>query len=846
MKNNQEYSFLESTPTICYHCKNECIDDCINYDEKNFCCNGCQFVYDILKQNNLDDYYKIDENIKYKPVAENKSDYSYLGDNKIYEKLILFRNNNKVQIKFRLPDIHCASCLWLLENLPDFFAGVQNVNVNFLEKEALITFNENETNIIKISNFLSQIGYPPNFNLSDLEEKKSIIDKNNELRSLYLKVGISFFCFGNVMMLAFPDYFSNGEYNHLLKNFIEYMNLIFIIPITYAAWDYYKSAYNGIKYKYINIDFPIALGLISLLGRSLYDILSGTGPGFVDSYGGLTFFLLVGKLFQIKTYSNIKFDRDFRSYFPLSVIKVYRGEKTSIPVSEIDNSDELFIRNGEIIPTDSILLSDSAMIDYSFVTGEAEPVNINKGSKIYAGGKLYGSAINIMAEKKYNQSYLTDLWNKNQIKKDLKQNLSKISESVGKRFTIIISVLSVLGFAYWYQISPEIAFNVLTSVLVVACPCAIAVSLPFSFGSTLRILGRDGCYIKSNETVERLETIDTIILDKTGTLTEIDKSTVEFHSFRNETNQNHFIDKLSQLSNEELNIISKLTENSIHPISKLIKDYINKFPNFTTENIELIDFEELPGKGLKANYNGKTYRIGSQKWLNEISKLEYVNNDDTTNSKFSADKGVFFAIDNQVVGKFDIISNFRSGIANLLKNITKKYKVIILSGDTDKDKNELDKITDGLISNGTIEAYFEFTPDKKAKFVEDLNSQGRKTMMLGDGLNDSMALNSSEIGVAVTENNSNFTPGADIILLGDKLSNLDKILQLANDTKLTIYLSFGLSFLYNLVGLYFGLQGKLTPLIAAIFMPTSSVSVVIFNVALITYFAKRNGFLKRK
>ncbi|MFY8161394.1 MAG: HAD family hydrolase, partial [Candidatus Kapaibacteriota bacterium] len=223
-----------------------------------------------------------------------------------------------------------------------------------------------------------------------------------------------------------------------------------------------------------------------------------------------------------------------------------------------------------------------------------------------------------------------------------------------------------------------------------------------------------------------------------------------------------------------------------------------------------------------------------------------VNNDDTTNSKFSADKGVFFAIDNQVVGKFDIISNFRSGIANLLKNITKKYKVIILSGDTDKDKNELDKITDGLISNGTIEAYFEFTPDKKAKFVEDLNSQGRKTMMLGDGLNDSMALNSSEIGVAVTENNSNFTPGADIILLGDKLSNLDKILQLANDTKLTIYLSFGLSFLYNLVGLYFGLQGKLTPLIAAIFMPTSSVSVVIFNVALITYFAKRNGFLKRK
>ena len=751
--------------------------------------------------------------------------------------------------------------MWLLENLPDFFAGVQNVNVNFLEKEALITFDENETNIIKISNFLSQIGYPPNFNLSDLEEKKSIINKNNELRTLYLKVGISFFCFGNVMMLAFPDYFSNGKYNHLLKDFIEYMNLIFIIPITYAAWDYYKSAYNGIKYKYINIDFPIALGLLSLLGRSLFDIISGAGPGFVDSYGGLTFFLLIGKLFQIKTYSNIKFDRDFRSYFPLSVIKVYRGEKTSIPVNEIDNSDELFIRNGEIIPTDSILLSDTAMIDYSFVTGEAEPVNINKGGKIYAGGKLYGSAVNIMAEKKYNQSYLTDLWNKNQIKKDLKQNLSKISESVGKRFTIIISVLSIAGFIYWYQISPEIAFNVLTSVLVVACPCAIAVSLPFSFGSTLRILGRDGCYIKNNEIVEKLESIDTIILDKTGTLTEIEKSKVDFQFLNTNTN-------VSNLNNIELSIISKLTENSIHPISKLIKDYIYNLSinstNFTLENIDLTNFEELPGKGLKGVYGGKTYRIGSQKWLNEVlkdnlnnsfnnslnDKLNYNSKDlsildNISTEKFTSDKGVFFAVENQIIGKFDIISNFRPGIADLLKSITKKYKVIILSGDTDKDKNELDNITNGLISNGTIEAHFEFTPDKKAKFVEDLNAEGKKTMMLGDGLNDSMALNSSEIGVAVTENNSNFTPGADIILLGNKLSQLDKILNLANDTKLTIYLSFGLSFLYNLVGLYFGLQGKLTPLIAAIFMPTSSVSVVIFNVALITFFAKRNGFLKR-
>lgn len=820
---------------ICFHCKNECVDECIVYDDRNFCCNGCQFVYDILKQNNLDDYYKIDENIKYKPVKENTSDYSFLSDKKIFEKLVLFRNNSTVQVKLRLPDIHCASCLWLLENLPDYFAGVRSVSVNFLEKEALVTFDENKTDLIKISNFLSQIGYPPNFNLSDLEEKRSIFDKNKELRTLYLRVGIAFFCFGNVMMLAFPDYFSDGEYNHMLKEFIEYVNLLFIIPITYAGWDYYKSAYNGIKYKYINIDFPIALGLISLLIRSLFEILTGFGPGYVDSFGGLTFFLLVGKLFQIKTYSNIKFDRDFRSYFPLSVIKVYRGEKTSIPVNEIDNSDELFIRNGEIIPTDSILLSDNAMIDYSFVTGEAEPVNISKGSKIYAGGKLFGSAINIMAEKKYNQSYLTDLWNKNQQKKELKKNLSKISESIGKRFTIIISVLSILGFIYWFGESPTIAFNVFTSVLVVACPCAIAVALPFSFGSTLRILGRNGCYIKNNETVEKIEQIDTIILDKTGTLTEIEQSTVNFISFNN-----------YKLETQDLNIIKSMTQNSIHPISKLIKDYVINFNNYEDKDVKFEYFEELQGKGLVAILEGKTYKIGSKKWLtentiNNLSILDSVPNQ--KNSDFNSEKGVFISINDSIIGKFDIISNFREGIADLLKNLIKSYKVIILSGDTDKDKGELDRITDGLITSGKIEAFFEFTPDKKAKFIEDLNAKGHKTMMFGDGLNDSMALNSSEIGVAITEKNSNFTPGADVILLGNKLNNLDKILNLTKDTKTSIYLSYGLSASYNLVGLYFGLQGKLTPLLAAIIMPVSSVSVVIFNVLLISYFARKNKFL---
>lgn len=851
-----------NTLNICYHCKNEFDNEVINYDDHQFCCNGCQFVYEILRDNNLGDYYNLQDDTKNKPVKNLELDYNFLSEQLILDKLILFQKNNISKVKLRLPDIHCASCLWLLENLSEFFTGVNYVNVNFLEKEAFITFDNTETNLLEISKFLSKIGYPPSFNLADLDESQFVNNNKKELRTLYIKVGIAFFCFGNLMMLAFPEYFSKGDYTHQLKGFIEALNLLFIIPITYTAWDYFKSAYNSVKYKYISIDIPIAIGLVSLIGRSIFEISTGTGPGYVDSYGGFTFFLLLGKLFQMKTYSNIKFERDFRSYFPLSVIKVVDEVKQSVSINEIKQSDELFIRNGEIIPTDSILLSKNAMIDYSFVTGESEPINLEEGAKIYAGGKLFGNAINIKAEKKYNQSYFTELWDKNnsanintannilnknngnlQSKniKNNEQNLTSISEQVGKRFTIIISLLSILGFLYWVRIDVGIAFNVFTSIMVVACPCAIAVSLPFSFGSTLRILGRNGVYFKNNFIVEKLDKINTIILDKTGTLTEINNSKV------------NLITKKT-LSKDDYVAIRLLTENSIHPVSNHISKFINNLLN-DNENLDkelydninpkvvIEDFNEINGKGIIGTINGIEYKLGSKSWLfSDNGVFEEKNND---KQNFLNEKGVFLFRNGQYIAKFEIISTFRNGLDKLFNNLSKNYKLIILSGDNDKDKFELDRITNGAITSGKIKASFENTPEKKAEAIKNLNNNGDFTLMIGDGLNDSMALETANIGMAVTENNSNFTPGADIIILGDKVAKLDLVLDLAKKTKLTVYLSFGLSFLYNIVGVYFGLRGELTPLLAAIIMPVSSITVVLFNVGLISFFAYKNSFMKK-
>jgi Cu+-exporting ATPase len=391
-----------SEKIICYHCGDICRDDSIEKDGKYFCCTGCLYVHELLSDSNLNDFYSLTKSSGLKPKNFAKDEFVFLDDEEIKEKMLHYTIGGTSKVTLFIPEVYCSACIWLLENLYRLNRGIIESNVNFLRKEITITFKSNVTSLREIVELLTSIGYRPKLSVSDLENVK----QKNPNKPLYIKLGIAGFAFGNIMLLALPEYFSGGDLSDIFKVFIGYLSLFLGTMVLYASSDYFQSAWTSLKLKHINIDVPISIGILTLFIRSAYDIISGSGPGFLDSMTGLVFFLLIGKVFQQKTFYSLSFDRDFKSYFPLSVIKKEGIEEKFISLKDINLGDKLLIRSNEIIPTDALLMSDAATIDYSFVTGESKPVNVSQGEKIFAGGKQLGSSIEIEATKEFYQSYL--------------------------------------------------------------------------------------------------------------------------------------------------------------------------------------------------------------------------------------------------------------------------------------------------------------------------------------------------------------------------------------------------------------------------------------------------------
>ena len=478
----------------CYHCGDDCGDKIIEFNKKDFCCNGCKTVYEIFSSNDLSYYYDLQSAAGATPkTVEGK--YDFLDTHTIVERLTEFNDGNLQIVNLYIPHIHCSSCIWVLENLNKLNPFVNNSQVDFPKKTVRITYNPENISLKQLVILLSRIGYEPYISLDDYDNKKKSVD-----RSLIYKLGVAGFAFGNVMFLSFPDYLdlsssssSGGEFwLNQYQDIFRWLMFVFSLPVVfYAGRDYFISAYKGLRSKILNIDVPIALGIVVLFLRSTVDIIFDLGPGFFDSLTGLVFFLLLGKFFQQKTYSFLSFERDYKSYFPIAVTRITsEGKEETSQIHDIKRGDRLLIRNEELIPVDGILINGNARIDYSFVTGESEPVRKESGDKVFAGGKQLHSAIEMEALKKVSQSYLTQLWGNSVFQQDKNSNFQTLTDSIGKRFTVTVLTIATIATAYWLYFEPSKAMNVFTAVLIIACPCAISLAAPFTLGNMLRIFGQ--------------------------------------------------------------------------------------------------------------------------------------------------------------------------------------------------------------------------------------------------------------------------------------------------------------------------------------------------------------------
>lgn len=803
----------------CFHCGDECKDEVIEHDHRVFCCHGCKTVYDILQESDLCYYYDLEKNPGVSPqAAEGK--YDFLDNPAIEEKLLEFNDSGTKIVSFLIPSIHCSSCIWVLENLSKLHSAVRSSQVNFPKKKIRISFSPDKLTLKELVYLLCRIGYEPYISLENLDSKKSRIN-----RSLIYKLGVAGFAFGNVMFLSFPEYFEVNEFwLDQFKHLFRWMMFAFSLPVLlYSAQDYFVSAFKGLRSKILNIDVPIALGISVLFIRSTLEISLDLGTGFFDSLTGLVFFLLLGKFFQQKTYSYLSFERDYRSYFPIAVTRLIKEENSTdkkeeqVQVYEIKKGDRILIRNAELIPIDAVLIKGNAQIDYSFVTGEAEPVSKSEGDKLYAGGRQQGGIIEIEALKSIEQSYLTQLWSDEVFSKEKRSRFQSLIDKISKRFTIAVLSIATISTLFWYFYEPSSALNVFTAVLIIACPCAIALASPFTLGNLLRIFGKHKLYLKEAGVIEQMASIDTVVFDKTGTITTHNKKQISYHGHA--------------LNDEEEQLLTSSLRASNHPLSRALYELLDK------NNIQTLDdYQEISGKGIQASLKDSNIKIGSASFVDTAGVQET-----GIIKKVSNKTSVHISSNDEYKGCYVFDSAYRDGIAPLFKKLGKDKELVILSGDNDGEKERL-----RLLLPEDARLLFNQKPGDKLNFIKELQKEGKRVMMIGDGLNDAGALAQSDVGIAVSENINIFSPACDGILDASRLKSLSDFFNISNTGMKIIKWSFILSLIYNLAGLAFAVTGELRPVVAAILMPLSSISIVVFTSLATQWVGKRlnNGMNK--
>jgi Cu+-exporting ATPase len=818
----------------CFHCGTLCRAGVFEHQDKAFCCRGCLTVFEILTENGLTDFYQLSDAAGVRVVVATPEDqFKFLDEPAVRERLVDFTDAKLTRVSFHIPTIHCIACVWLLENLFRLKPGLGQSQVNFPRKEVVLSFDTAKVKLSEVVALLASLGYEPELKLSALDAKPL----HRASRRLWIQLGTAGFAFGNIMLFSISAYLGLDAFTGPgFRKMVGAISLVLALPVViYSASEYWRAAWTSLRQRLLNIDVPIAVGLAAIFAQSVYEVITGHGEGYFDTLTGLIFFLLCGRLFQQKTYDRLAFDRDYKSFFPLSVTRKERRApsrleaeskqaeaalgapiETQVSLAQLAIGDRLIIRNGELIPADAKLIRGPGLIDYSFVTGESEPVEKKEDDYLYAGGRQMGGAIEVEMVKAVSQSYLTSLWNQEAFRKEKCTVLSQLTDTYSQRFTKVVIGVAIGSALVWAFVNPSLALKSFASVLIVACPCALALAAPFALGTAQRVLARRNIFLKNPYVLETLAQVDAVVFDKTGTLTLPGAGRLTWHG--------------DALSESEEGWLFSMTRHSTHPLAVRLGEGIARshFP----ENVG--SFLETSGCGMEGSVNGHEIWMGAATWL--ASRGVDLDRLAASHHAAQGSSAVHVAIDGNYRGCFLMTSAVRPETKELIRALKGRCEIALLSGDNEKQRRQFRELF-----RDAAQLHFNQSPLDKLGYIRQLQQNGRTVMMVGDGLNDAGALKQSDVGVAVVENVSAFSPASDVILAADMVARTAEVLRFAKQSVQVVRAAFLISTLYNLIGVSIAASGRLSPVVCAILMPLSSVSVVLFACGAATWLGRSIG-----
>ena len=796
----------------CNHCH-------LSFDEKimikendlNFCCGGCQSVYHILKSENLDSFYeKLGNKTIKAPLQVSNDDLAKFDSENFLNSYTTITKDGFVQIDLILEGIHCAACVWLNEKVLYDTKGVVEANINFTTNKARVVFN---SDILKLSDIIKKIrsvgynAYAYDSSIADKEASKAKQD-------YFVRIMVAVVCTMNIMMLSVAKY--TGFFTGMsleVKNMIHLAEFILTTPVLFfSGFVFYKGAYFGLKNRIVNMDLLVSSGATMTYVYSLFVLFGAKGESYFDSVAMIITFVLVGKYLEvIGKKSAIDTLDKIKSTLPLEAIVVKDGKKETKALNLVQVGDLIELKIGEKVPVDGKIISGNASFDESSLTGESIPVYKKTGDNIFSGTVILDSTILFEVVKDFKNSTFSSIVTLLEDSLNSKPKIQTLANKISRRFSLIILSIAFITFLVWYYFGLDLGFyfegvnqferSFITaiSVVVIACPCALALATPMASLVGISELAKKSLLFKEAKFIETIANATTVVFDKTGTLTkgELEVSFVEFFN----------------KDEKSINLLYSLLDSSNHPVSIAVKRYIKE--NFEVSNLILEDVKNIEAKGLSARYENIEILGGNEALLKEFDVKINIH----LNSKFTQ---YLFCIDKKIVANFELKDELKDDAKELIEYLKEQnIESIMLTGDNNFVASSIAKELE--ISNYKA----NLTPKDKADFIKDLKNSGKTVVMVGDGVNDSVALASSDVAIAMGNSADISMMVSDVVMLNSKLKSLKDAFIISKKTYKHIKQNLAFSLIYNTITIPIAAAGFIIPLFAALSMSLSSLVVVL-------------------
>jgi Cu2+-exporting ATPase len=819
----------------CFHCgqaipERDVVLRAINSEEREFCCHGCASVCEVIYEAGMESFYqRTPEGELLSPPPPPNKDMDFFDYDEVQSQYVTELSDRR-EITLMSDAIHCAACVWLIEHSLAKVDGILLASVNFTNKRIKVRWNNSKLKLSDIIKKLNAIGYdatPYDASSSDAAYRKAN-------RDLLYRLGFAGFAMMNIMWFSIALYTGASE-DQEYRQYFHWLELIVAtVTLAYSGQPFLKGAWTSLKAHTVGMDVSISLGILTTYFYSFWVTISPDfiGEVYFDTLIDFMFLLLIGRYLEaISKNKAVDASSRLMNLQPKVARQLTEGEQKIVPVRALTRGSEIMVKPGEQFPVDGNVIAGLSTVNESMLSGESREIIKQIGDRVAAGTLNVDGTLTIAVEKILQDTQLGRIVHMVEEAQGSKAPIQCTADKIMPWFVSTTLALAFASFTFWFfNAGIEFAIMTATAVLIITCPCAFGLATPMAIAVASGISARHGILIKNGTVLETLQSIEHFVFDKTGTLTKGQMQLVDIQLLAQDNDKQLLL---------EIASIEHLSEHALgRAVAAEIKD---KLALNHSDWLPITEFKALPGKGVQGAYQNSTLLVGTAKWLVSqglVLPESFIKLADERG--LLAQTAVWVARDEAIVALLFLEDEIRPEAIELIQRLKDKGKAVtLLSGD-------LNVVAQRVAQQlGGMNVIAEVLPEDKNQVIRDLQAQGQKVAMIGDGVNDAPALVRADVGIALGSGTDVSMDSADIVLMNSELLAVDTAVELSVRTLRTIKQNIASSITYNVIMVPLAMSGVLTPLIAAISMPLSSL-VVIGNAARIRSFFSRRAIAKRR